>query len=101
MRSSPSLALRATLAVALMIGFYLLALGIVAGLLFIPYAQMVFLHQIYFRLTLFCLVGAGVILFSIVPRPDRFVPPGPRLGEVEHPRLFREIRKAAEALDQS
>ena len=31
------------------------------------------------RLTLFCVAGGLTILWSIVPRVDKFAPPGPRL----------------------
>ncbi|MGE5552238.1 MAG: M48 family metallopeptidase [Bacteroidota bacterium] len=100
MRTSPSLVWRAMLAVGLTAGFYLLALGIAGGLLYIPYAEWVYTHRLHGRLALSCLIGAGVILWSIVPRPDRFIPPGPRITPGEQPRLYAELRKVAEALGQ-
>ena len=71
----PSLAERATLAVLLLVGFYVLAFAIIAGLLYIPYAEVTYLHRIDARLTIFAVVGAGAILWGILPRIDKFLPP--------------------------
>jgi len=84
----PSLAGRAVLAVALMIGFYGLALAMAGGLLFIPYAEVAYAHRIHVKLTLACVVGAGIILWSILPRRDKFVPPGPPLDRKKHPKFY-------------
>jgi Zn-dependent protease with chaperone function len=100
MNRQPSLAGRALLAIGLMIGFYLLAVGIAGGLLAIPYLEMVSVHRLHIKLALFCVVGAGVILWSILPRPDRFPPPGPALTEKRHPSLFRTIESVARATGQ-
>jgi Zn-dependent protease with chaperone function len=85
---------RVTLAVLLTIGFYGLALGIVAGLLSIAWLLWVNGHHVN-RLTAFCLIGAGVILWSIIPRPERFQPPGPALEAASNPRLFKELNDVA------
>ena len=76
---APSLAGRAILAVLLMIGFYLLALTISTALVFAVYAEARYAHRIHLKLALFCLGGAALIIWSIIPRPDKFVAPGPRL----------------------
>jgi heat shock protein HtpX len=86
--------------VALMIGFYVLAVATATGLLWIPYAEWTYLHRIDLRLALFCVVGAVAILVSIVPRIDRFEAPGPRLDPAEQPRLFRQVREIARAAGQ-
>ncbi|HKP77249.1 MAG TPA: M48 family metallopeptidase, partial [Longimicrobiaceae bacterium] len=99
-RAAPSLAGRAVLAVLLFIGFYVLALGIAAGLAYIPYAEVVYTHRVTARLDLFCIIAAGIIVWSILPRPDRFRPPGPRLTAQEQPRLFRAIEEVAAATGQ-
>ena len=44
--SHPSLAGRAALAVVLLVGFYVLALAIVGGLLYLPYIEVVYLHRL-------------------------------------------------------
>jgi len=100
MVSGPSLAGRAVLALALMIGFYVLALAIVAVLIAIPFVEVVYLHHMYVKLTIICLICAALILWSLVPRPDRFNPPWPRLTAEEHPRLFAEIYEVAKLTGQ-
>ena len=87
---------RALLAVALTVGFYVLALGLIAlliGILFIPHVPG--------RLILFCLIGAALIAISIVPWPRRFIPPGPMLNPAGQPRLFDELRGVAESVGEA
>jgi Zn-dependent protease with chaperone function len=101
MSASPSLASRAVLAVVLLIGFYALAVAIAAVLVWIPVAEYQVLHRVDGRLAIACIAGALVILSSLVPRPDRFVAPGPRLEPGDHPRLFQELASVAHATDQA
>jgi Zn-dependent protease with chaperone function len=98
--SHPSLAGRAVLAVVLLVGFYVLALAIAAGLLYLPYAEIVYFHRID-RLTIFAVVGAGAILWGIVPRIDRFKAPGPTLTRADQPRLFAALDEVARSADQA
>jgi len=84
-----------------MVGFYLLALGVAAGLLWIPYGEWMVGGRIHPRLTIFCVAGAGIILWSIFPRPDRFEEPGPVLEPERHSRLFTELRAVASAVNQT
>ena len=83
-----SLALRALVALVLMAGFYVLALAIATGLLWIPYAEITYAHRIHVKLVAGCVMGALAILWGILPRPDRFEAPGPRLLRKEQPSLF-------------
>jgi heat shock protein HtpX len=85
---------RVTVALLLTIGFYGLALGIAGGLLSIAWAFWVNGHHVN-RVTAFCVIGAGVILWSIIPRPERFEPPGPALEAASNPRLFKELNDVA------
>src|SRR5512136_828493 len=91
MISSPSMALRALLAVVLMLGFYLLALAISLGLLWIPYAEVVYAHRLHLKLAVVCGLGALAILWSVLPRIDKFEAPGPQLARDQHSRLVQEI----------
>ena len=100
-RDSSSIAWRAALAVALMVGFYGLALAMAWGLTWLPYAEWRYGHRIHPKLALFCLGGAFLILKAIVPRPDRFEPPGPRLIPARQPRLFAELGRIASATAQA
>jgi len=97
---SPSVGLRAVLALGLMIGFYALALGLAGALLWVPYAEVTYTDRIHPKLALACILGAGVILWSILPRRDRFEAPGPQLEPRRHPKLFEMIRGVASATKQ-
>src|SRR5215467_11833137 len=92
-----SLTLRALVAILLMIGFYVLALGVSAALLWLVYMQWTSSESgaINLRLAFFCVGGAGVILWSIVPRIDRFNAPGPRIDAKQQPQLFAELSNIA------
>lgn len=90
-----SLRTRALLAVALTVGFYVLALGLITGLVLVA-----FIPNVPGRLIFFCIAGAVVILISIVPRPRRFVPPGPLLNPAGQQRLFAELSGVARAVGE-
>jgi Zn-dependent protease with chaperone function len=100
MTASGRLASRAALAVSLMVSFYGLALTTVAVLLAIPVLLWTVAKGLLLKAGLFCLVGAYAILKAIVPRPDRFEPPGPRLAPEAQPELFAEIRDLARRTGQ-
>ena len=86
---------RALLAVGLFVGFYVLALGLVALLVYLPFEQLRLAHSFSYQVLAFCVTGIVAILSAIVPRWDRFEPPGPQLRDADHPELFREIRDIA------
>src|SRR5688572_15712566 len=98
---APSLAGRAALAVLLMVGFYLLALAIAAGLIAIPVVEYLAFHRLHLNVVLWCIGGAVLILWSVLPRWDRFPPPGVPLREEEQPELFAAIGEVAQAAGQS
>ncbi|WP_043816769.1 M48 family metallopeptidase [Deinococcus maricopensis] len=103
MNSSPrpaALRLRIALALLLMVLFYLLALGIAAALLSIPYWEWTTLHRVDLKLALFGLLGGGVVLYSIIPRRETFQAPGPQVTPATQPQLFRELRRVASATGQ-
>lgn len=100
MEKSPSLVSRAILALILLVGFYLLAAAVIATLLFIPYFQIYILGQVLIKVTIICVIAAGIILWSIIPRPDKFVAPGPLLARDRHPELYREIDSIAQKTGQ-
>ena len=95
-----SFALRSLAAVSLMIGFYGLAVAMLAGLLFIPYAEWTYGGRIHLRVAFGCLVGAAAILIAILPRREVFRPPGPQLVPDRHPRLFQCIERVAARTQQ-
>jgi heat shock protein HtpX len=100
MPASPSLAGRAALAVGLMLGFYVMSFVIAGVLIYLPYAEWTYAGRLHIKLAFFCILGAAIILWSILPRLDRFTPPGPRLEPQEHPKLFATLARIAEATHQ-
>lgn len=92
---------RALLAIALMIGFYVFAIGIALVLLWIPFGEWSYLHRIDGRIAIAC-IGVGLtVLWALVPRADTFEPPGPRLNDESQPALFRVIREVAASAGQA
>jgi heat shock protein HtpX len=100
MTNSRSLRARALMALLLMVGFYGLSLAIAAGLLWVPYYELTELDRIHGRLWLFCIAGAGSILWAIMPRVDKFEAPGPLLTPASAPYLFIIIDQVARATKQ-
>jgi heat shock protein HtpX len=102
MSSSRALSLRtrAALAVALLVGFYLFALSVAGGLLWVPVALWEEADRVNLRIALICLVGAFAILRGIIPQRDKFAPPGPRLLPSQHPRLFAMLQDVARQTNQ-
>ena len=98
---APSLAGRASAALALLIGFYVLAIAIAAVLLYLPYAEWVYVGRLHFKLAIFCLLGAVIILWSLLPRWDRFIPPGPKIDLQRHRRLADLVQRVSSATEQS
>jgi Zn-dependent protease with chaperone function len=94
------LAQRALLAIVLMVTFYLLAAAIVLGLLWIPYADWVYLDHVHPRLAIGCIVSALALVVAVFPRRDKFDAPGPRLDEASQRKLFTMLRSVADATKQ-
>ena len=95
MESRAWLVRRAVLAIGLMIGFYLLAIAIAVGLLWIPYAEWKYVGRIHLKLTLGAVISGLTVLWAIVPRVDKFDPPGPQLDRASAPKLFAMIDEVA------
>ena len=95
-----SLAFRGLLAIGLMFGFYALAVAIAWGLLYVPYAEIVYFNRLDPRIAFFCIVSAGIVLWSVVPRPDHFEAPGPELETSQQPELFRLLDSVRSATAQ-
>lgn len=92
---------RAALAVALMVSFYLLAIGVAFGLFWVAYADVAYTKHPIGKLILFCVAGGLTVLWAIVPRPDRFEPPGPRIEPDDQPDLFKVIEEVAASASQT
>jgi heat shock protein HtpX len=97
-----SLLLRSVVAILLMVAFFSLALGTSAALLYGAYEVGSFGLAARGRGIIYLLLLAGgmgfgglVVLWSILPRLDRFTPPGPELSAETQPALFKEIHRLA------
>jgi Zn-dependent protease with chaperone function len=94
--AGPSLAGRFAAAIALTIGFYVLALALAAALIGLPILG--FMNgRFNLWLSLTCLFLGGSILYAIVPRRLRFSDPGPKITETDEPQLMKMIAEEAKA----
>lgn len=80
-----------------MVGFYAMAFGIVGFCYAVSAAMILGGGEVPIKLVIILLLMGTVVLWSVVPRWDRFTAPGPRLIEQEHPKLFRVLREVAHA----
>jgi Zn-dependent protease with chaperone function len=94
--AGPSLAGRFAAAIALTIGFFTLAILIIALLLVVAVVPWLTGHPNLF-VTLPALVLAWTVLTGVVPRRLHFSPPGPRLTAEDQPRLHALVREEAQA----
>lgn len=102
-RPRRSLALFAALSVFMMLLSYLVLLCIAAASAYLPYLAVTNMRTVNAQVLLLFLSGvaiAGTILYSVVPRRDRFVPPGVLLEPSAHPKLFEEIHQLAADLNE-
>lgn len=94
------LLVRAVATLALFVGFYTFSLLIVALLLYLPYLEMLHGKGRSGIFLIFSFIGAGVILWSIFPRFDKFDPPGPAINLQKNPKLAAMIRSVARKLKE-
>ena len=89
----------AVIAVALMIGYCALASVLVAGLLWMAGAETVRPDAAPGRILLW-VAAAALALWTVLPRTDRFDPPGRRVPPEDEPALFAAIEKVARQTGQ-
>src|SRR5262245_11016404 len=99
--AGPSLAGRFAAAIALTIGFYVLALVIVAGCLAAAILPWVFRGNNNLWVTVIGVFLAFSVLSALIPRRLKYEPDGVLIDAKGHPRLFamidEEVRSAGEA----
>lgn len=95
---------RVVLALVLMAAFYALAVGSAVGLVWLGFKLFSWLEYMRGRAIIavgiagvVCLAAAAIVVWSVLPRWDRFEPPGPEITGAQHPELFAEIRRVSEA----
>ena len=96
----PSLAGRTALAVALTIGFYTLALAIAGALIALPVIAIASDGPFNIWLAIFMVVTGITILRAIVPRRDRFEPPGPAITQSDQPELVDQVKAVSDKLGE-
>jgi Zn-dependent protease with chaperone function len=79
---------------------YLVALAIAAGCAYLSLASFRMLNLAGIIVGIGAAACAVTILWSIVPRRDRFTPPGPLLDPSSQPRLFQEIAAIAAEFEE-
>jgi len=102
MADGASLAARQILALLSIVLFHVLALALIVVLLGTPVFTIASAGWGVGQVKLLVLfwMGGAIVLWSIVPRIDRFEEPGPRLDPAEHPRLFELLEQVAHETGQ-
>ena len=108
MAARGSVAVRAVIALVLMVLFYAAAVGAIVGLVLLGKFLLGLLADFRGRGVILVaiaggasLVAAGVVAWSVLPRPDRFEPPGPEITRAEQPALFAEVDRVAAATGEA
>jgi len=98
-----SVALFALLAIGMVIASYVFVIVLAAACIYLPYWIIVNTEHAPFQVLLLLLGGvviAGALLWSLMPRRDKFETPGPLLQRTSHPRLFAELDHIAASLNE-
>jgi heat shock protein HtpX len=95
-----SLAAFALLALGMILSSYLFTFVLAAACVYLPWLAIAAAPNFQtFMLFLGGIAVAGIMLWSLIPRRDKFVAPGPVLQPAAHPRLFAEIEYIAKSLN--
>lgn len=92
---------RAWITLGLILGFYAFALAMAGGLAAIPVLQWLGTRTVSAAIAVPCLLASLGLVVSVLPRRDRFEPPGPLLERSSQPRLFAEIDRVASDMRQA
>ena len=98
-----SVALFAFLAIAMVVVSYIVIPLLAIACVYLPYLALTSLPSPPAQLGLLLIGGlvvAATLLWSLVPRPEKFEAPGLLLEPQSHPRLFGELNTIAAALDE-
>jgi len=98
------MALFAVSAIAMVIGSYLFVLLLAAACVYLPYLILANSDSFSLQIGLLFLFGiviAVAMLWSLIPRRDKFKAPGMLLDRATQPRLFAELESIASALNET
>lgn len=99
----PSIALFAIFAIVMVIASYMFVVGLAAACVYIPYFFLFHSESPGIQtlvLFLFGIVIAATMLWSLIPRRDKFTAPGLLIDRSTQPRLFGELDDIAAALNE-
>jgi Zn-dependent protease with chaperone function len=102
-RPRRSMAFFALLSIVMVVVSYLFVILLAAACVYLPYLALTISDSPGFQilaLFVFGIVIAGAMLWSLVPRPDKFKPPGLLLDRSAQPRLFAELENIAASLNE-
>jgi Zn-dependent protease with chaperone function len=98
-----SVAVFALLAIFMVLASYLLILGLAAACVYFPFLLLTNTNTVGLQPLILFLGGiavAGAMLWSLVPRRDKFAAPGALLDRSAQPTLFEELEAIAAALNE-
>lgn len=92
----------AILAILMVVASYVFVVALAAACVYLPYllVSSTELSTQSVLLFVFGIAIAGGLLWSLLPRPDKFTAPGPLLDRTQHPRLFEELDAIAASLNE-
>jgi len=102
-RPRRSMTFLAILSIVMVVLSYFFVLLLATACVYLPFLILTSSHSGGIQglvLFLFGIVIAGAMLWSLIPRPDKFKPPGLLLTPAAQPRLFAELENIAASLDQ-
>jgi heat shock protein HtpX len=102
-RPRRSMMFYALLTIVMVIASYVFVLLLATACVYLPYLAITESDSAGFQilaLFIFGIIIAGVMVWSLLPRRDRFEAPGLMLDRATHPRLFTEIENIAAALNE-
>jgi heat shock protein HtpX len=105
-RPRRSMAFFAFLSIFMVVASYLFVVLLAVACVYLPYLALAsglasgYGNFQVLALLLFGVVIAGAMLWSLVPRPDKFKPPGLLIDRASQPRLFAELENIAGSLNE-
>ncbi|MCA9516159.1 MAG: M48 family metalloprotease [Myxococcales bacterium] len=97
--SALSMALRASVVLLFGLGFFALVAAVLLGCGGLAWA-IVHSHHIPVKLLVVLVIVAGGLLWALIPRFERWVPPGPHLRREHEPRFFAWLDRLGELTGQ-
>jgi heat shock protein HtpX len=102
-RPRRSMAFFAFLSIFMVVASYLFVIALAAACVYLPYWLMMSSGSPNGQLVLLFIFGAviaGAMLWSLLPRPDKFTAPGLLIEPASQPRLFAELENIAGSLNE-